>query len=237
MTLPKNLLSLLFELKLAKQLSAIFTLFVLLVSSVQGQLNIKIGYSLDYSKYTINNAILKSYNESYSSLTENFRDVHFSNGLQLGLRFKSQFLALDANWERVSNEKSAKGINGSKAFTTNLDYALNRYSIGIEACPSQIGIGTNVYYQQITINSIDNDSDLKEKILRDGDFGSKVYLIFSAPGTNLMSFSLQPYLMIPWTATNYFDLNDYLNQPSSLTTFNQRNIHFGLSIIFYNGKQ
>ena len=237
MTSPKNLLSQLFEFRIAKQVSTMLTLIVLLVSSIEGQLNIKIGYSLDYSKYSINNAILNSYNESFPSLTQSFRDVHFSNGLQLGLRVKSQYLAIDANWERVSNEKTAKGINGSGAFSSNLDYTLNRYAIGLEAYPAYFGIGTNVYYQQISISSIDNDSDFKEKILKDGDFGSKVYLIFSVPGTNLMSFSLQPYVMIPWTATNYFDLNNHLNQPSALTTFNQRNIHLGLSLIFYNGPQ
>ncbi len=202
------------------------------------QLNLKVGYTLDYSQYSINNRIFQDYNESNPWLTSSFNRVHFSHGVQFGVRLKKDFIALDLNWERVRNDKKAIGISdGGIQLSKELNYTLNRFSAGVEAYNKFFGLGANINYSQFSIKSPSASNIGDKDIVKSTDFGNKVYLILSTPGLNTVSFSIQPFIQIPWTGPNLFDLNNFLGNAPRLKSYNQNNLHFGLSLIFYNGPQ
>lgn len=219
------------------QYSVLIALLFLTYHSSNAQLNLKIGYTLDYVNLDVNDQIFADYNASQSDLTTSFSNIRFSNGIHFGLRLRNEFLGFDLNWERVQNDKAAVGTNADGNFNLELDYKFNRFSSGIECYYEAVGLGLNINYQQLTVNSSLNRAE-NIRILRNGNWANKFYLIFSAPGTSTISLSLQPYVQIPWSSTSYFPVNEHLGLPSSpLNSFLDRNVHYGFSLIFYNGPQ
>jgi len=61
-------------------------------------------------------------------------------------------------------------------------------------------------------------------------------LILSAPGSDLLSISLQPYVAIPWSHYNLGPLASNLGI-STRNGWIQENMHFGFTVVFYNGPQ
>lgn len=203
-----------------------------------GQLNLKMGYTLNYTQSNVNNNLLDAYNSNNKWLSQEFKNLRFLNGIHAGLRYKKDFIAIDLHWERVFSEKESFGVNQSgNAVSNELNYSFNRYGLGLELYNNFFGLGANTYYEQFNLKSPISGLDSDEKIITEGNFGNKVYLIFTSIGNERISVSLQPFAMIPWTESNLFNLETHLGLPSNQNTYNQRDIHFGISLIFYNGPQ
>ena len=210
----------------------------ILPNQSSAQLNIKIGYSLNYSPSLVNNDILSSYDNERPWLNKTMGELHFLNGLQAGLRYRIEMLAFDLSWERVSKEKTANGINPvGQTHYTELKYNFNRYSAGIELGKGVFAFGTNVYMEDFKIKSPLSGIEGDENVIKDYNFGNKVYLNFATNTHKLHSISLQPFVLIPWSPVNLFNLENHLNTEAGLRTYNQWNFHYGISIVFYNGPQ
>jgi hypothetical protein len=216
---------------------AFMLLFVVLSSKVSSQVNIKIGYNLDYSSFQSHNALLKSYNESNSWLTQEFNNVGFLNGVQIGARLRNEFAGIDISWERTAAERNASGVNPSNlTVNQNLAYKLNRYSVGFEVYPKIVGIGANISYERFSISNSVDGLEAKNQILKEDRFSNRFYLIFTASGTERLGISLQPYVSIPWSHYNISPLKSYLDVRTDQHNI-QQNLHFGFSLVFYNGPQ
>lgn len=202
----------------------------LLPKKVLSQINIKVGYTLDYSDYTQTNIILNEFNRTSADDLQKFKPFHFNHGLQLGIRLKKENLAFDFGVERISATRTGASNNASYEIKNRI----NRILAGLELHGKLTGLGVNFYYEQFRYI----DADASSKIISsDGDFGNKVYLIYKLPGSKNLSLNIQPYVMLPWTASNVFGIHEYLKNEASLTSYNQRNIHYGISFLFYNGKK
>jgi hypothetical protein len=234
----KKSINFLFDAIAQSKIFLTIVLFSLTCNSLSSQLNIKMGYTLDYGSHETNNLILDAYNSNNQWLSQEFKPVRLLNGLQAGLRYKKDFMAFDVSFERVFGGKESFGINNNGVSVSNeLKYTLSRYALGLEVYNNMLGIGANVYHEIYTIKSPISGIDSDEKITSDGNFGNKIYLIFSSQGNGRISVSLQPFVMIPWSDSNLFNLNTYLGNDNNLQSYNQRNLQFGISLIFYNGPQ
>lgn len=229
-----NIANLFSKISIRKQLVTV--IFCAGFISMQAQFNLKIAYTLDYINHQPLNQIFSDYNAVNPWLDKQLSNLNFSNGVQFGFRYKSNFVALDGHWERMKNSKEISG-NSPDGITINkeLDILFNRFSLGLEGFNKYFGVGANVNYLLTSVNEDSNDNTVN--ILKDNTFGNKVYLIFSSTGRNNMSMSIQPYVQIPWNAINYTALNSYLLGNMSNPIGIGRNYHAGISLVFYNGPQ
>lgn len=217
---------------------SIIAFFLTIAFSLDAQINIKVGYTLDFNSSSVVNNIQNAYNRKNTWLSKEFRNANISNGIVLGVRYKFENIALDIGVERVTASRTSEGINPeNRSNTTDLFYRFNRVFAGLEVFNDYIGLGANLTYEQFQIRSELNNSNFRQKLLTSGDWGNKVYLIIPLPGNNNMGLSIQPYAQIPWTGSSVFGLQQFLGNPSNLNSFRQRNTHFGISLIIYNGKQ
>ena len=64
-------------------------LFLFLISGLQGQLNIKIGYGGAYTKAQQTNNIISSYNQKMDGqLNQEVRAMHWLHGIDMGARYR-----------------------------------------------------------------------------------------------------------------------------------------------------
>ncbi|WP_235290782.1 hypothetical protein [Portibacter lacus] len=212
-------------------------IFCINLSPAYGQLNLKIGYNLDYSAYSGNNEILSSYNTANPTLADPFKDLHFFNGLQLGLRLRGEYVGMDFTWERSSAKKFANGIDVNEVLVSKeLDYTANKFALGLESYNKYFGIGANVYWEKLNIASPIENFESSVRVFNNDRLGNRVYLILVAPGSDRLSISLQPYISIPWSHYNLGSLAQNLGVSTKNGAI-QENLHFGFSIVFYNGPQ
>ena len=203
-----------------------------------GQLNIKMGYTMNYGQNEVNNKLFDNYNKNNLWLSEEFKPLRFLNGIQAGIRYKQEFVGIDVYYERIFGDRGSSGINLEGVAKTNeLKYAFSRFGIGLELYNKYFGVGANTYYETLSIKSQITELESDQKIVSDGNFGNKLYLIFNSIGNDRVSVSLQPYAMLPWTSSNLFNLETHLRIPSNLITYNQSNFQYGISLILYNGPQ
>lgn len=204
---------------------------------LNAQFNFKIAYNLDYSTFASHNALMEQYHEANPWLTTKFGKVTFLNGLHLGARVRNEFLGIDLTWERSTAQRNASGINFSDVtIDQELDYRLNKFSLAFETYSKFVGVGANVTWERFTLSNTVARLDSKNTILTDDRLGNRLYLIFQTKGTERLGLSLQPYLYLPWSHYNISPLASFLDVKSD--EFNiQKNLHFGLSLVFYNGRQ
>ena len=88
-----------------------FLLCLLVRNNSYGQLNLKIGYNLNYSTYPINNALLENFNSEREWLSEKFKPLHISNALVVGARLKSEFVGLDVTWEDFQTKEKLQAFS------------------------------------------------------------------------------------------------------------------------------
>ncbi|WP_235297288.1 hypothetical protein [Portibacter marinus] len=211
--------------------------FLLNQNKVSGQLNVRIGYNLDYASYNVHNQIIEQFNSERPWLNEKFKPLRFSNALQFGARIRRSFVGWDLNFERSKIERSASGnMPGSGNFSKSIDYVTYRLGTGIEFYGNVFGLGANIYFERFNISTSVDNAEITENTFRNDRLGSKIYFIATSTGTERLSISLQPYVAIPFTA---YDLNP-LATSLNLTNYGsarQRNLHFGVSLVFYNGPQ
>ncbi len=207
------------------------------LNSAYSQLNLKVAYNLDYSSYTVHNGIFADYNMDRDWLAQEFNNLRFTNGLQLGLRFRGKYLGTDLSWERSSADRSAQGImpNGEN-HRNELEYVVNRFALGLETYRANIGLGINVYYERLGISSPLAELESNQEVINGGRFGNRIYLILSTTGSDRLSLSLQPYVAIPWQHLELSPLASHLGITNT-GSYLQKNTHFGLSVVFYNGAQ
>lgn len=216
--------------------AALISIFLFLQCGY-GQLNIKVGYNLNYSSLESHNHIFSEFNTARPWLTSEFKDIHFSSGLQVGLRYRIDNIALDLTWDRATNERIADGITPAGSdFSKELMYINNRIGLGLESYNKYFGIGANVNYDILQINSTQPNSESSKSIMQNERFASKVYLIFTSIGSDIIAISLQPYVAIPWSHFNLSTLARHLEVLSNEGNI-QNNLHFGFSLVFYNGPQ
>jgi len=138
---------------------AVLLFFLIFLSFNIGlsQVNIKVGYTLGYYNPKIVNSTISKWNDARPWLEENMKEMHISNGLQLGIRQRLGPVGLEFTWHSRFSNFDATGIDPAteQRFERDVFYRYNSYSLGFENYIGNFGYGASmrrsVWIRQISI--------------------------------------------------------------------------------------
>jgi hypothetical protein len=211
---------------------------LLIGADSMAQFNVKIGFNSAYSKFKVNNEILKDYNTENSFLEQGFKELHIMHGVVLGLRYRWDNLGLDISWENMSRNRDAFGEDLSGGpFMNELFYTMNSLSAGLENYFGSFGYGAALENRQFRVKTKISGLDKKKTILSQTEYSARFYLLLQIQQSNKVSLVFRPYVQYPFKAYNFDPLEENLLETSSPEDNMDKPWVFGLSIIFYNGPQ
>jgi len=224
-----------------KYIGFLFSFFV--IHSLNAQINIKIGYNAGFASADVNNNILEEFNEIKrgelsDSLSIPFKGLNFMHGLDLGIRFKfTKSSAFELGWQNLSRSREAVGeINEVSLFQQELFYSFNQFYASYQSNFNGYGMGVGLGYNTVKIQDRIASSDFKETVIREGQLFAKINLSFYFKSSSSVSFAIQPYYQFSLADINLQPLQSELGLTQSNDSNESFNI-FGISFVFYNGRQ
>ena len=205
------------------------------------QFNFTAGYSYGRMPSGVNNEIIQKINDNNSSLInyEKMREIKGLHGFHFGAQMRFDFVALFASWNNKVQVSDFKGDDSSnESIERELFYRVNSTSVGLELFPiEKISFGGSIDINRFRIRSEDNVASDRYTIMKDKGLSSHFFVSLNISGSDLLSISLQPYIHIPWTKFNLFELESELDTGVGLTDFEDGFMNYGVRLIFRNGQQ
>lgn len=218
-------------------------LIFLSIQSVNSQINVKIGYTTAFVNAEVNNSILSDFNnvkrnELSDSLSIPFKGLKFMHGLELGLRFRvSESSAFELSWQNLSRSREAVGeINDVSLFKKELFYSFNQLYVAYQSDFNGYGMGVGLGYNKVKTKDRIAGSDFKETVINESQLFAKINLSLYFKSSTFVSFSIQPYYQFSLADINLNPLRTELGLSESSNADESFNM-FGISFVFYNGRQ
>ena len=211
--------------------------FLLSTQDLAGQVNIKIGYLAGIGNFETNNSLLSMYAVEGEELTKPFEHVSFMHGIQLGLRYKVNNLALVFGWENQSRDRSALSFNAANDLfrERQYNYTLNSFSLGVDNYIGAFLIGASVQSRKLSIDREINGNSLG--LIDQSEFSYRITAGFTLQRSELVSFEIRPFVQLP---INDYNLENLATDLSATTTdgdYTESLRVIGISFVFYNGRQ
>ena len=173
-------------------------------------------------------------------------DLNFMHGVHLGLRYLIKDTGgFEFSWEgltrsrRAVGEVTVAGMDGSigALFQEELFYSVNQFMFGYQSVIGNYGIGTSIGYNTLKIQQEIATSDIKNTFFNESQFSARINLSYYLKSNNTVSLSLQPYVQFPLGSYNLTALADRLDVPVPSGGSSDSFFTYGLTIVFYNGRQ
>ncbi len=209
-------------------------LICLLSFSSAAQVNIKVGYGLAFPQLSNVNEILAAYQPAGSTISEPFGSLSVVHGIQLGLRYRLLNTGIEIGWETMAQDKSALAfVPSSDSFIDRTyRFSLNSYHIGIEHYFDKYGIGSALHTQRLGIQRSIGNNDLP--LVNERNLALRLQFIWQVQQSDLVSLLIKPYYQIPLGS---FDLSPFV-EDIEVEGFREDSLSvFGISLVFYNGRQ
>ena len=210
-------------------------------SNLDAQFSLKVGYNFGRVTPDVTNGIIQRFNENNSFYADPLEEFKWVSGFDLGVRYKNEYVAAELSWGNKYNRQFAEGTNP----VTNADefrevfLRYGSYSFGLESIVGSVGFGSSIDLNRVSFRTRDTDESRKSKVLAETGFSSNFFLSYHLEASETTSFTLRPYVQVPWKGVNIFELEEELN-PEFASTANrddyvERYLNFGIQIIFFNG--
>jgi hypothetical protein len=214
-----------------------FTLgfLLLILPSAQAQLHFKVGYTPTYFDPEENNRLLESYNERNPWLENKFNALHWSHGLDVGLRYRIGFVGLEASWRASFANTKAEGNDPvtNADFQKKFIYRFNTYTIGMENYVGRFGLGANLGYNKMSIR--ERATDDRFDVLSTDQWIGTIFLGLYTKHEGSISFGIRPFVQVPLNAFDITKLATNLSEPVAGELFEKEHLVFGLSLVIWNG--
>ena len=206
------------------------------VNFVQAQVNMKIGYNLTFPDLSVNNQILSAYNPADSEVVDPFGSLGFMHGIQLGIRYRWSNMAAELGWENLSRDRTALSYRASSdSFTDRqYNYGFTGFSFGLDNYFDKFGIGSMLLYQKMGISRSIGNNDLS--LVDEKNWALRFQFIIQVQQSSMVSLQLKPYYQFALSTYNLAPLASDLNV-TRLSNLGESPSFFGISLVFYNGRQ
>ena len=219
----------------------LLTLFCF-TTNLQAQFSFKVGYNYSRANTSISNDIIQRFNANNPFL-EPLGTIDFLSGFDLGLRLRNEFVGAEISWGNKYNRQFADGINPATNTEEFREIFLRfgSYSLGLESYAGPIGFGATIDLNRVSFRNRDFEDDNKRRVLAETGFSSQFFLSIHFEASETTSFSLRPYVQIPWKGVNLFSLEQELNPEFAATAvdtgdaYTERFTNFGIQVLFFNG--
>lgn len=219
---------------------------LLLVFSLQAgllfsQLNMKAGFTSLYTPATEFNADINAFNVQEESKLQNpIPDLHFLNGLQIGVRYTFDKMSTDLTWENTLRKRSGFGEDSTRTlFQKEYFFNLNSLSFNLEAHLSSnfhfsVGIGRRNFRIKRQINGSKKRIDIFENPSQ--HYFVQIKPIFILSPKSKTPLAITPFFLYPISLTEITDFKRDIGLNNTDPAF-ERFTSFGLSIVYYYGTQ
>lgn len=204
---------------------------------MSAQLNVKIGYVPAIGSFDDINSLLDQYNaENVDQIETPFNSLNFLNGIDVGLRYKLGNVGFELDWNNMNRDRSALlYFENSDSFGSRLyKMTLNSFSLGIDSYVSRLGFGAGIHRQNLSIKREIGSNDLS--LISQNTYAVDLHLNIKVQSGDIVSLIIKPYYRLPLSGYDLSPFGDDLL--SSTPTYGNGKMDFyGLSLIFYNGRQ
>jgi hypothetical protein len=226
----------------------IYILFFLAVNCqlAQAQLNFKIGYNASYFKADKFNTIFADYNNKNKLAYTNFRPIYFMNGVEMGLRYRSEFVALEAQWiTNFADRSQSQWTDANQTAKQNQRIGISNQSFGggLSFQFGKIGVGASLDRSYVNFNKKFIGQPKKTNIYdRALQYSSlSLFINFEGEMSKFLHFVARPYIQIPLNAeVGTLSLYKKILPTGDLTFADgdaQNMTLMGVKFIFFNGRQ
>jgi len=227
---------------LIRKYKTILILSVFLVGLIfpaHAQFNFGVGFSMNFAGMNEINEIHSLYNQNNSEpLVQGLSNVNFMNGVYLSLRQKVGNLAFEFSWENLDKDKQSVLVdNANNGIERKLFYSFTSTSLGVENHINQWGYGASIGRQKMTIKAEINNTDVKRNLVDQAEFSSRFFIMYKIQTSDFISLVLKPYIQVPLANFNLSGLELELLDANQIQNRTNNPILYGLTLIFYNGKQ
>ena len=220
----------------------LFILFILsFTTNLAAQVSLKVGYNFGKANPAVYNGMIQRYNTTNDYFTDPLEEIKWMSGFDLGVRVSNEFVGAELSWGNKYNRQYAEGTSP----ITNAEYfreiylRFGSYSFGLESFIGPVGIGSSIDLNRASVRTRDTNENKKYKVLAETGFSSHFYLSYHFEASETTSFSLRPYVQVPWKGVNLYKLEQELNPEFAATAveadYNERFLNFGIQILFFNG--
>jgi len=214
--------------------------FCLQASLGFSQLNMKAGFTSLYTPASEFNAELNAFNEKNSDKLQNpIPELHFLNGLQIGVRYTFDKISTDLTWETTLRKRAGFGEDSLRnLFEREYFYSLSAISFNIEAhVQSNFHLSIGVGRRTLKIKREINGSNKRINVFdtpRQHVF-VQVKPIFILSPRSKTPLAIAPFFLYPLSLTNISDFQNDIGFDNPRTPVSERFTSFGLSIVYYYG--
>jgi hypothetical protein len=220
---------------------------VLSVLTAQAQWNFKIAYDDAYFNPSKINAITKDYNQNNANAFSNFKRVVHLTGIEMGARFRNDFIALEGSWTtRFTTKEQINWLDATKNDRKKQTFSINNQTFngGVTLLLGKLGIGAsydlNYFNMSKKFIGQARKSNIYDKSLRYNS--ATIFAQYEMKMTNVMHFAIRPYIQMPLGGAklNTLEFRNAISPKSDLTFadgFGQDLTFIGLKFIFFNGEQ
>ncbi len=213
------------------------TISFLILSSVSSfaQIHFKVGYTPTYFQPEENNKLLQSYNERNTWLDDTYNDLSWAHGLDVGIRYRFNFVALEASWRASFANRNAEGRlpTTNDAFQKKLNYRFNTYTLGVENYIGPVGLRVALGYNRMTMK--ERTSNDKFDLLKTDQWVGTISLGLYTKHDGSISFGIRPFIQLPINQFDISKLATNLGEPDSGEVLEKEYVTFGLSLVIFNG--
>lgn len=219
--------------------SALFCgLFLFASVGMQAQLNLKIGYRAAFGDFDQTNYILSLYDPDGLEVQQEFSDLNYQHGIEVGLGYRVGNLGFSFDWHNLSRDRTAVALNRQteQFFDRKYVFSINTFSLGVDQYFGMLGLGTAIQSRRFKSRRDigDNSIDLTSQ----HEFALELHLIIEVQRSDWVAFQIIPFWQLPLSPYDLSPLAADINIPSGGQMPYDENLHvFGISFVFYNGRQ
>lgn len=214
----------------------VIPVFWLMTLPLFGQLNLKAGYCLAFLDAPSHDAILLAHNSNkVDTYSDPFQALDLLHGLDLGLEYRWDAIAVEAGWRTKRNRQEATGSIGQNSFYNSLSCSISSFYTGLVQYYGSMRISASVDYNYMRTKVDFEDPSILTTLSETG-WGSTFSIGYVIGGTGPISLVLAPYAQFHWTDYDLTPLQDILTDlpdpPEPDDFFN-----YGITLYFLNGPQ
>ena len=227
----------------------VFLLLTATGGQLSGQLNLKIGYTLGFYSPEVHNNIIAIHDMQRSLAFDQYneaRPLSLAFGINLGLRYKTDVGNFEFSWESLARSTSSVGILRPpdpaplSSSSNEFQYRFNMLMVTYETIFGLIGVGSTLGVNLASLDQSVQGANDSFDLLRDSASGNdqyfaRIHLSFNFSGNSSVAFAIKPYLQIPLTDIDLSAMASILGVQNTET--NESYPAWGLSFVFYNGRQ
>jgi hypothetical protein len=209
----------------------LITIVVSFNASLDAQINLKAGYLGVRGEFEKSNQIFDDFNQN-NTLSKGFHDFHYLQGIDLGIRYKYNRVAIEVGWNNIQSSKI-------KALGTNIDenwrVSNSEAYLALENYFGNFGFGVSMGYNTIRYKRKISGTRDRATIDKGKYLSSKIYVLTTV-SSGKTAISIKPFYQPKWGEIDISDFNMALNgtKPAGLIDYLSG---FGISIALYNGAQ